>query len=73
MHKSVLIAAACVTDKEALSAIFYVRQFIASDSDIRLMAEWFAPQDVQDVYLESTRKYCLFVYEISCVTISSNL
>ena len=27
VHKSVLMACACVTDKETLSAVFYVRQF----------------------------------------------
>lgn len=42
VHKSVLMAAASVTDGEYLSAVFYVRQFTASNSDIHLKAEWFA-------------------------------
>lgn len=64
VHKSVLMAAACVTDGESLSAVFYVRQFTASNSDIRLMAEWFASYGVQDVCMESTGKYWIPVYDI---------
>lgn len=45
VHKSVLMAA-CVTDRESLSAVFYVRQFTSSNSDIRLIADWFASYSV---------------------------
>ena len=64
VHKSVLMAAACVTDKESLSAVFYVRQFTTSNSDIRLMAGWFASYGVRDVCMESTGKYWIPVYDI---------
>ncbi len=64
VHKSILMAAACVTDKESLNAVFYVRQFTSSNSDIRLMAEWFASYGVQDVCMESTGKYWIPVYDI---------
>lgn len=37
VHKSGLMATACVTDKESLNVVFYVRQFPSSNCDIRLM------------------------------------
>ena len=64
VHKSVLMACACVTDKETLSAVFYVRQFTSSNSEIRRMAEWFAEYGVKDVCMESTGKYWIPVYDI---------
>lgn len=64
VHKSVLMAAICVTDKETLNAVFYVRQFTSSNSDIRLMAEWFSSYNVVDVCMESTGKYWIPVYDI---------
>lgn len=64
VHKSVLMAAICVTNKETLSAVFYVRQFTSANSDIRRMAEWFASYGVVDVCMESTGKYWIPVYDI---------
>ena len=64
VHKSVLMAAICVTDKETLNAVFYVRQFTSSNGDIRLMAEWFSSYNVVDVCMESTGKYWISVYDI---------
>ena len=56
VHKSVLMAAICVTNKETLSAVFYVRQFTSANSDIRRMADWFTSYGVVDVCMESTGK-----------------
>ena len=64
VHKSILMAAVCITDKETLKAIFYVRQFTAANSDIRRMAEWLLGYDVHDVCMESTGKYWIPVYDI---------
>lgn len=64
VHKSILMAAVCITDKETLKAIFYVRQFTTANSDIRRMAEWLLSYDVHDVCMESTGKYWIPVYDI---------
>lgn len=64
VHKSILMAAVCITDKETLKAIFYVRQFTTANSDIRRMAEWLLGYGVQDVCMESTGKYWIPVYDI---------
>ena len=64
VHKSILMAAVCVTDKDTLKAVFYVRQFTSSNSDIRLMADWLLGYDVHDVCMESTGKYWIPVYDI---------
>lgn len=64
VHKSILMACTCVTDKATLSAVFYVRQFTSSNSDIRRMAEWFSGYGVNDVCMESTGKYWIPVYDI---------
>lgn len=37
VHKNILVACACVTNAETLSAVFYVRQFMSSNSDIMRM------------------------------------
>jgi transposase len=57
------MVAACVTNKESLIAVFYVRQFTVSNSDIRLVAEWFA-YGIQEVCMKSTGKYWIPVYDI---------
>lgn len=62
VHKSVLMAAVCVTDPKTLKAVFYVRQFTSSNSDIRCMAEWFSSYSVLDVCMESTGKYCAHIW-----------
>lgn len=64
VHKSILMAAVCVTDKETLKAVFYVRQFTSANSDIRRMAEWLTGYGVRDVCMESTGKYWIPVYDI---------
>lgn len=64
VHKSVLMAAVCLTDKETLKAVFYVRQFTSSNSDIRRMADWLASYGVSDVCMESTGKYWIPVFDI---------
>ena len=64
VHKNILMACACVTDNETLSAVFYVRQFTSSNSDIRSMAGWFSGYGVTDVCMESTGKYWIPVYDI---------
>lgn len=64
VHKSVLMAAVCVTDPSTLKAVFYVRQFTSSNNDIRCMAEWFSSYHVLDVCMESTGKYWIPVYDI---------
>ncbi len=64
VHKNILVACACVTDTETLSAVFYVRQFTSSNSDILRMAEWFSGYGVIDVCMESTGKYWIPVYDI---------
>ena len=64
VHKNIPMACACVTDNETLSAVFYVRQFTSSNSDIRSMAEWFSGYGVTDVCMESTGKYWIPVYDI---------
>ena len=64
VHKKILMACACVTDKETLTAVYYVRQFTSSNSDIRLMADWFSLHGVKDVCMESTGKYWIPVYDI---------
>lgn len=64
VHKSVLMAAVCVTDPSTLKAVFYVKQFTSSNSDIRCMAEWFSSYHVLDVCMESTGKYWIPVYDI---------
>ena len=64
VHKNILMAAACVTDKATLKAVFYVKGFTTSNSDIRKMAEWFNTYGVTDVCMESTGKYWIPVYDI---------
>ena len=64
VHKSILMAAVCITDKENLKAVFYVRQFTTSNSDVRRMAEWLLSYDAYDVCMESTGKYWIPVYDI---------
>ena len=64
VHKSILMTAVCVTDKATLKAVFYVRQFTSSNSDIRRMAEWLLAHGVHDVCMESTGKYWIPVYDI---------
>ena len=63
VHKSVLMAAVCLTDKVTLKAVFFVRQFSATNSDIRRMADWFVPFGVSDVCMESTGKYWIPVFD----------
>ena len=64
VHKSILMAAVCVTSHEDLNATFYVKQFTSSNSDIRRMAEWLLSYKVSDVCMESTGKYWIPVYDI---------
>ena len=64
VHKSILMAAVCITDNETLKAIFYVKQFTTANSDIRQMAEWLLGYGVHDVCMESTGKYWIPVYDI---------
>ena len=64
VHKEILMAAVCKTDSETLKAVFYVRQFRSSNSDIRSMADWFKSCGVQDVCMESTGKYWIPVFNI---------
>lgn len=64
VHKSILMAAVCVTDKNTLKAVFYVRQFTTANSDIRRMADWMLGYGVLDVCMESTGKYWIPVYDI---------
>ena len=58
------MAAVCRTDPATLSALFYVRQFTSSNSDVRRMAEWLKSYGVEDVCMESTGKYWIPVYDI---------
>ena len=64
VHKSILMAAICITDKNTLKAVFYVRQFTTANSDIRRMAGWMLGYGVLDVCMESTGKYWIPVYDI---------
>ncbi len=64
VHKEILMAAVCRTDPETLKAVFYVRQFRSTNSDIRSMALWFRDQGVQDACMESTGKYWVPVFNI---------
>lgn len=64
VHKEILMAAVCITDPATLSALFYVRQFTSSNSDVRKMAEWLKSYGVEDVCMESTGKYWIPVYDI---------
>lgn len=64
VHKEILMAAVCRTDSQTLNAVFYVRQFKSTNSDIRTMAEWFQSQGVQDACMESTGKYWIPVFNI---------
>ena len=64
VHKSVLMAAVCVTDKKTLRAVFYVKQFTTANCDVRAMAQWFSSYGVLDVCMESTGKYWIPVYDI---------
>lgn len=64
VHKEILMAAVCRTDTETLNAVFYVRQFKSTNSDIRSMAEWFKSYGVQDACMESTGKYWIPVFNI---------
>ena len=64
VHKNILMACACLTDNKTLSAVFYVREFTSSNSDIRRMAEWFSGYGVTDVCMESTGKYWIPVFDI---------
>lgn len=57
VHKEILMAAVCKTDPKTLNAVFYVRQFKSTNSDIRTMGAWFQSHGVQDVCMESTGKY----------------
>lgn len=64
VHKEILMAAVCRTAPATLNAVFYVRQFTSSNSDVRRMAEWLKSYGVQDVCMESTGKYWIPVYDI---------
>lgn len=64
VHKEILMAAVCKTDPETLRAVFYVRQFQSTNSDIHAMAAWLQSQGVQDVCMESTGKYWIPVFNI---------
>ena len=64
VHKEILMAAVCKTDPETLNAVFYVRQFKSTNSDIRSLAEWLKGYGVQDVCMESTGKYWIPVFNI---------
>lgn len=64
IHKKLLVAAACITDKDSLSATFYVKEFSSNNDDIRRMAEWFSSYGVVDVCMESTGKYWIPVFDI---------
>ena len=64
VHKNILMAAACVTDKDSLSATFYVKEFSSTNDDIRKMADWFAGYGIVDVCMESTGKYWIPVFDI---------
>lgn len=64
VHKEILMAAVCKTDPQTLNAVFYVRQFKSTNSDIRSMAEWFKSYSVQDICMESTGKYWIPVFNI---------
>ncbi len=64
VHKEVLMAAICRTDPKTLDAVFFVRQFSSSNSDVRRMAQWFKSYGVQDVCMESTGKYWIPVHDI---------
>ena len=52
VHKDILMAAVCRTDPQTLNAVFYVRQFRSTNSDIHSMAEWLKGYGVQDVCME---------------------
>lgn len=64
VHKNILMAAVCKTDKESLHATFFVRQFKTSNDDILKMAEWISSFGAADVCMESTGKYWIPVYDI---------
>ncbi len=64
VHKEILMAAVCKTDPKTLNAVFYVRQFKSTNSDIRTMGAWFQSHGVQDVCMESTGKYWIPVFNI---------
>ena len=64
VHKSTLMAAVCVTDHDSLDAIFYVKPFSTSNSDIRRMADWLLLYNAVDVCMESTGKYWIPVFDI---------
>ena len=64
VHKNILMAAVCITDKESLSATFYAKEFSTANDDIRRMAEWFTSYNVVDVCMESTGKYWIPVFDI---------
>lgn len=64
VHKSLLMAAICKTDPDTLSAVFYVKQFTTTNSDIRAMADWMKSYGVLDACMESTGKYWIPVYDI---------
>lgn len=64
VHKEILMAAVCKTNPATLGAVFYVRQFTSTNSDIRRMGEWFITYGVKDVCMESTGKYWIPVYDI---------
>lgn len=64
VHKELLMVAVCRTDPASLNALFYVRQFTSSNSDVRRMAEWLKSYGVEDVCMESTGKYWIPVYDI---------
>ena len=64
VHKEILMAAVCRTDPKTLNAVFYVRQFKSTNSDIRTMAAWLQSHGVQDVCMESTGKYWIPVFNI---------
>lgn len=64
VHKSVLMAAACITDKDTLSAEYFVKEFSSSNDDIRRMADWFTGYGIRDVCMESTGKYWIPVFDI---------
>lgn len=64
VHKNILMAAACITDKDSLAATFYVKKFSTANEDIRKMSQWFSNYGVADVCMESTGKYWIPVFDI---------
>ncbi len=64
VHKKTIVAAVCMTDPVTLEAAYKVKSFSTNNSQIAAMRDWLLSYNCHDVYMESTGKYWIPVFNI---------